>query len=183
MVSGCAAQIWAGHRCRLQASAHEGQFVLKCLGTNCASTELSTEFLSIYTFHISSLSIFSACELHRSGLYPGAPIGEYRPKNTCDPSRPCFSFSYRLRRKTMKFRDVSSSTFGNGHNAGVPSATTAIEPCRATKPGPLSPISQADPLREITQELSLPDRMRKNLRPTNSSRYRPTSFPVELTRS
>jgi AraC-like DNA-binding protein len=54
----------------------------------------------------------------------------------------------------MKFRDVSSSTFGNGRNAGVPSATTAIEPCRATKPGPLPPISQADPLREITQELS-----------------------------
>jgi len=46
-----------------------GQFVLKYLGTYCASTELSTEFLSIYTFHISSLSIFSACELHRSGLY------------------------------------------------------------------------------------------------------------------
>jgi AraC-like DNA-binding protein len=82
--------------------------------------------------------------------------GEYSPKNTCDPSRPRFRSSYCVRRKTMKFRDVSSSTFGNGHNVGVLSATTAAEPCRTTNADPLPPrqTSQADPLREITQQLT-----------------------------
>jgi AraC-like DNA-binding protein len=55
----------------------------------------------------------------------------------------------------MKLQDVSSSTFGNGHNVGVLSAATAAEPCRTTKADPIPPsrASQADPLHEITQEV------------------------------
>ena len=58
----------------------------------------------------------------------------------------------------MKFQNVSSSTFTNGHHIDVVSAArvaTAAKACRAAKAGPLSAnrITETDPLREITQEL------------------------------
>jgi AraC-like DNA-binding protein len=59
----------------------------------------------------------------------------------------------------MKFPDVSSSTFRNGHHADVLPATTAAsaaKPCRPTRVDSLPPnrISQTGSLREITEELT-----------------------------
>jgi AraC-like DNA-binding protein len=84
--------------------------------------------------------------------------------------------------KTMKFQNVSPSTFTNGDHVDVPSAArvaTATKPCRAAKASPLPPnkISQTNPLHAIAQELAL---ARPSAEEPRADRLFRREFPFEI---